>query len=121
MFGNYAMNYFNSNTEIASDKLTEKTKSYVRSIFDVAEILGYIEFNRTTKVIQSVTAPKKIALRKKRENSRNQSLTAKELLNSLDDLSHDLENWIRRSDRATSSQCIVPPKSLFFVPPKSLF
>ena len=28
--------------------------------------------------------------------------------------------WIRRSNRATSSRFIVPPKSLLFVPPKSL-
>lgn len=103
MFGDYAINHLNSNTEIISDKLTEKSKSYanikilksyVRSIFDVAEILGYIEFNRTTKVIQSITAPKKIALKEKRENSGNQSLTAKELLNWLDALNHDLEDGL---------------------------
>lgn len=27
-------------------------------MFDIAEILNYIEFNRTTKIIQSITAPK---------------------------------------------------------------
>ena len=61
MFGEYAMNYLNSNTEIISDELTKKSKEYanikiikgyVRSMFDIAEILCYIEFNRTTKIIQ---------------------------------------------------------------------
>lgn len=74
MFGHYAMNYLNANTEIISDELTLKSqeyanikiiKSYINSMFDVAEILGYIEFNRTSKVIQSITSPKKVALSKK--------------------------------------------------------
>lgn len=34
-------------------------------MFDIAEILNYIEFNRTTKIIQSITAPKKNALEEK--------------------------------------------------------
>ncbi|WP_321388412.1 site-specific integrase [uncultured Enterococcus sp.] len=89
MFGNYAINYLNANTEIISDELTSKSqkyaniktlKSYINSIFDIAEILGYIEFNRTTKVIQSITSPKKTMLLKKREEEGKQALSAKELL-----------------------------------------
>lgn len=57
LFGEYAMNYLNANIKIL--------KSYIRSMFDIAEILGYIEFNRTTKNIQSITAPKKITLAEK--------------------------------------------------------
>ncbi len=101
MFGQYALNYLNANTEIISDKLTEKSKeyanikiikSYVRSIFDVAEILGYIEFNKTTKVIQSITAPKKFELARKRENEGKQALTVAELSEWLTAVNKDLEN-----------------------------
>lgn len=76
MFGQYAIDCLNTNKEIVANKLTEKSKeyanikiikSYVRSIFDVVEILGHIEFNRTAKVIQSITDPKKMALEKKRK------------------------------------------------------
>ncbi|MCI1136594.1 site-specific integrase [Enterococcus gallinarum] len=101
MFGNYAMNYLNANTEIISDELTSKSrnyanirtlKSYVNSMFDVAEILGYIEFNRTTKIIQSITSPKKIALQEKREQEGKQSLTANELIEWLEALQSSLSN-----------------------------
>lgn len=101
MFGQYAINHLNANTEIISDRLTEKSKeyanikiikSYVRSIFDVAEILGYIEFNKTTKVIQSITAPKKIELARKRENEGKQALTVDELSEWLIAVNKDLEN-----------------------------
>lgn len=51
------MSYLNANTEIISDELTKVEgickhkiiKCYVRSMFDIAEVLNYIEFNRTTK------------------------------------------------------------------------
>lgn len=100
MFGHYAMNHLNGNTEIISDELTTKSrnyanikilKSYIRSMFDIAEILGYIEFNRTTKVIQSITAPKKIALEEKRIREGNQSLAVNELLDWLDVVKTELE------------------------------
>lgn len=100
MFGHYAMSPLNGNTEIISDELTIKSKnyanikilkSYIRSMFDIAEILGYIEFNRTTKVIQSITAPKKIALEEKRIREENQSLVVNELLDWLDAVKTDLE------------------------------
>ncbi|EOZ5987568.1 tyrosine-type recombinase/integrase [Enterococcus faecium] len=103
MFGEYAMNYLNSNTEIISDELTKKSgeyaniktlKSYVRSMFDVAEIIGYIEFNKTTKVIHSITAPKKMALKEKREQEGKQALTVNELLDWLDTVKTDLEKGL---------------------------
>lgn len=101
MFGNYAMNYLNANTEIISDGLTEKSrtyanirtlKSYVNSMFDVAEILGYIEFNRTTKVIQSITSPRKIALQEKKEQEGKQALTVNELIEWLEVVQNCLNN-----------------------------
>lgn len=101
MFGNYTMNYLNANTEIISDGLTEKSrtyanirtlKSYVNSMFDVAEILGYIEFNRTTKVIQSITSPRKIALQEKKEQEGKQALTVNELIEWLEVVQNCLNN-----------------------------
>ncbi|MDO0919957.1 MULTISPECIES: site-specific integrase [unclassified Enterococcus] len=103
MFGSYALNYLNANTEIISDELTKKSrdyanikilKSYVRSIFDIAEILGYIEFNRTTKVIQSITSPKKIALEEKRVHEGKQALTVNELSDWLCAVKSDLSNQL---------------------------
>lgn len=40
-------------------------------MFDIAEVLNYIEFNRTTKIIQSITAPKKVALEEKEYEKEN--------------------------------------------------
>ncbi|MDN6616738.1 MAG: tyrosine-type recombinase/integrase, partial [Enterococcus sp.] len=94
-------NYLNANTEIISDRLTEKSrtyanirtlKSYVNSMFDVAEILGYIEFNRTTKVIQSITSPRKIALQEKKEQEGKQALTVNELIEWLEVVQNCLNN-----------------------------
>lgn len=98
MFGEYAMNYLNINTEIISDELTKKSKEYanikiikgyVRSMFDIAEILNYIEFNRTTKIIQSITAPKKNALEEKRIQEGKQALSSKELTNWIEAVNDD--------------------------------
>ena len=103
MFGEYAMNYLNSNTEIISDELTKKSKEYanikiikgyVRSMFDIAEILNYIEFNRTTKIIQCITAPKKIALEEKRMREGNQALSSKELTDWIKAVNSDLNNHL---------------------------
>ena len=101
MFGEYGMNYLNSNTEIISDELTKKSKEYanikiikgyVRSMFDIAEILNYIEFNRTTKIIQCITAPKKVALEEKRIRDGNQALSSKELTDWMKAVNTDLSN-----------------------------
>lgn len=101
MFGEYPMNYLNANTEIISDELTKKSKEYanikiikgyVRSVFDVAEILNYIEFNRTTKIIQCITAPKKVALEEKRIRDGNQALSSKELTDWMKAVNTDLSN-----------------------------
>lgn len=101
MFGEYPMNYLNANTEIISDELTKKSKEYanikiikgyVRSVFDIAEILNYIEFNRTTKIIQCITAPKKIALEEKRIRDGNQALSSKELTDWIKAVNRDLSN-----------------------------
>lgn len=103
MFGEYGMNYLNSNTEIISDELTKKSKEYanikiikgyVRSMFDIAEILNYIEFNRTTKIIQCITAPKKIALEEKRMREGNQALSSKELTDWIKAVNSDLNNHL---------------------------
>lgn len=103
MFGEYAMNYLNSNTEIISDELTKKSKEYanikiikgyVRSMFDIAEILNYIEFNRTTKIIQCITAPKKIALEERRIREGNQALQSEELIAWIEAVNTDLNNHL---------------------------
>lgn len=103
MFGEYGMNYLNSNTEIISDELTKKSKEYanikiikgyVRSMFDIAEILNYIEFNRTTKIIQCITAPKKMALEEKRMREGNQALSSKELTDWIKAVNSDLNNHL---------------------------
>lgn len=103
MFGEYAMNYLNSNTEIISDELTKKSKEYanikiikgyVRSMFDIAEILCYIEFNRTTKIIQCITAPKKMALEEKRIREGNQALSSEELTDWIEAVNNDLNNHL---------------------------
>ncbi|HFM5454349.1 TPA: tyrosine-type recombinase/integrase, partial [Enterococcus faecium] len=103
MFGEYAMNYLNINTEIISDELTKKSKEYanikiikgyVRSMFDIAEILNYIEFNRTTKIIQSITAPKKNALEEKRIQEGKQALSSKELTNWIEAVNDDFNNHL---------------------------
>ncbi|BDP65359.1 MULTISPECIES: tyrosine-type recombinase/integrase [Enterococcus] len=103
MFGEYAMNYLNSNTEIISDELTKKSKEYanikiikgyVRSMFDIAEILNYIEFNRTTKIIQCITAPKKIALEERRIREGNQALSSEELIAWIEAVNTDLNNHL---------------------------
>lgn len=101
MFGNYALNHLNANTEIISDELTFKSKEYanikivkgyVRSIFDLAEMLGYIEVNRTTKIIQSITSPKKITLAEKRENEGKQALTPQQLSAWIQAIEDDYKN-----------------------------
>ncbi|HGT1293225.1 TPA: tyrosine-type recombinase/integrase, partial [Enterococcus faecium] len=91
------------NTEIISDELTKKSKEYanikiikgyVRSMFDIAEILNYIEFNRTTKIIQCITAPKKIALEERRIREGNQALSSEELIAWIEAVNTDLNNHL---------------------------
>lgn len=103
IFGEYAMSYLNANTEIISDELTKKSKEYanikiikcyVRSMFDIAEVLNYIEFNRTTKIIQSITAPKKVALEEKRIREGKQALSSKELTDWLDTVRDDFNDQL---------------------------
>ncbi|HFF8679954.1 TPA: site-specific integrase, partial [Enterococcus faecium] len=69
-------------------------KGYVRSMFDIAEILNYIEFNRTTKIIQSITAPKKNALEEKRIQEGKQALSSKELTNWIEAVNDDFNNHL---------------------------
>ena len=63
-------------------------------MFDIAEVLNYIEFNRTTKIIQSITAPKKVALEEKRIREGKQALSSKELTDWLDTVRDDFNDQL---------------------------
>lgn len=66
MFGNYSLNYLNNHKEIVINELTMKSatfsnirniKSYTRQVFDLAEAMDYIEYNRVGKVLNMVASP----------------------------------------------------------------
>ncbi|MFD1901085.1 hypothetical protein GQR36_15700 [Enterococcus termitis] len=68
MFGEYSLNYLNDNKNLVLRTFVKKSndysnikalKSYFNQLFEVAELLEYIEYNRLTKVIQYVGQPKK--------------------------------------------------------------
>lgn len=78
LLGNYSINFLNSNKQVILNLMTQKSreyanfktiKSYVISIFDWAEELDYIEYNRIAKTIRRIKAIKKIQLQEEKNDS----------------------------------------------------
>ncbi len=66
MFGDYSLKFLNDNKDFLLQSLMKKSqtyanikiiKSYVNQLFDIAELLEYIEYNRIAKVIRYVGDP----------------------------------------------------------------
>ena len=99
MFGNYTLTYLNLHKQFVVEELavlSEKyanirtIKAYVRQLFEVAEIMDYIDFNRIEKALRLVGAPKKERLAERRRLTGG-SLTADELIAWLDAARSDYE------------------------------
>lgn len=78
LLGNYSINFLNNNKQVILNLMTQKSKeyanfktikSYVISIFDWAEELDYIEYNRLAKTIRRIKAIKKIQLQEEKKDS----------------------------------------------------
>ncbi|MFC4710276.1 tyrosine-type recombinase/integrase [Enterococcus eurekensis] len=97
MFGEYSIKFLNDNKDFVLRALMKKSqtyanikiiKSYVNQIFDIAELLEYIEYNRIEKVIRYVGDPKKQQLKAERQLN-GEALTAEELIAWLDAVNED--------------------------------
>lgn len=97
MFGECSIKFLNDNKDFVLRALMKKSqtyanikiiKSYVNHIFDIAELLEYIEYNRIEKVIRYVGDPKKQQLKAERQLN-GEALTAEELIAWLDAANED--------------------------------
>lgn len=88
MFGECSIKFLNDNKDFVLRALMKKSqtyanikiiKSYVNQIFDIAELLAYIEYNRIEKVIRYVGDPKKQQLKAECQLN-GEALTAEELI-----------------------------------------
>lgn len=88
MFGKYSLLELNVNNDLVLRQLNAKSqtyanikiiKSYVNQLFDIAELLDYIEYNRIARIIGYVGDPLKQRLKTERE-LKGESLSAEELL-----------------------------------------
>lgn len=88
MFGEYSLLELNTNNDFVLRQLNAKSqtyanikiiKSYVNQLFDIAELLNYIEYNRIARIIGYVGDPLKQRLKAERELN-GESLSAEELL-----------------------------------------
>lgn len=102
MFGQYSLKWLNDNKEFVLKELTKLShtyanikivKGYVNQVFEIAELLDYIEHNRIEKVIRYVSAPKKQKLKEKRELT-GESMTAQELIAWIDIVNYEYNNDI---------------------------
>lgn len=100
MLGEYSIKFLNDNKDFVLKALMKKSqvyanikiiKSYVNQMFDIAELLEYIEYNRIEKVIRYVGDPKKQQLKAQRQLD-GEALTAEELIAWLDATNEDFEN-----------------------------
>ena len=100
MFGDYSIKFLNDNKDFVLRTLMKKSqtyanikiiKSYVNQVFDIAELLEYIEYNRIEKVIRYVGDPKKQQLKAERQLN-GEALTAEELIAWLDAANEDYRN-----------------------------
>ena len=87
MFGDYTLLELNSNKKFVLTELNKKgaeyaniktIKSYVNQVFEIAELLDYIEYNRVAKIMTYVGDTKKQQLKMQRQQN-GASLSAKEL------------------------------------------
>lgn len=102
MFGNYSLLELNTNKDLVLRKLNAKAqkyaniktiKSYVNQLFDIAELLDYIEYNRIAKIIRYVGDPLK--QRRKRERIlKGESLTAEQLLDWIQAIQQDFNDHL---------------------------
>lgn len=97
MFGECSIKFLNDNKDFVLRALMKKSqtyanikiiKSYVNQIFDIAELLEYIEYNRIEKVIRYVGDPKKQQLKAECQLN-GEALTAEELIAWLDAANED--------------------------------
>lgn len=102
MFGEYSLNYLNDNKNLVLRTFVKKShsysnikalKSYFNQLFEVAELLEYIEYNRLAKVIQFVGQPKKEQLKRQRV-LKGEALTAEELVAWLTAIHSDYQEAI---------------------------
>ena len=102
IFGNYSIKYLNDNKDFVLRELTKLSrlyanikivKSYINQVFEIAELLDYIEYNRIQKVIHYVSEPKKQKLKEVRELE-GESMTAQELIQWIDTVNEDYKNKI---------------------------
>lgn len=100
IFGEYSLNYLNNEKELVSRLMMKKAKEYANiktlkcyflQIFDTAEQLDYIEYNRLGKLLKNLSSPKKRELKMKRELA-GESLTAEELIEWIEAAQNDLSD-----------------------------
>ncbi|PQF25599.1 tyrosine-type recombinase/integrase [Enterococcus mundtii] len=100
MFGDYSIKFLNDNKDFVMQSLMKKSqsyanikvlKSYVNQMFDIAELLEYIEYNRIEKALRYVGDPKKQKLKAERQLA-GKALSAEELIAWLDAANEDYEN-----------------------------
>ena len=100
MFGSYSLFELNTNKDLVLQKLNAKAqkyaniktiKSYVNQLFDIAELLDYIEYNRIAKITRYVGDPLK--QRRKMERAlKGEALTAEQLLEWIQAIQQDYNN-----------------------------
>lgn len=102
IFGKYSIKWLNENKEFVLRQLTllsqtyaniKVVKGYVNQVFEMAELLDYIEYNRIEKVIRYVSAPKKQKLKEERALL-GESMTAQELIEWLDVINKEYDEGI---------------------------
>lgn len=100
MFGRYTLNYLNQNKEFVVRSMTAKAttyanikavKSYLNSIFDLAEEYDYIESNKLHKILRKVKATKKLRLKNERSEE-DRFLSFEELQDWLIAVDEDYQN-----------------------------
>lgn len=99
MFGDYSMSHLNSNKEFVVKELSamaqwfanlKTVKSYIRQMFEVAEILDYIEYDCIGKSLRLIGSPRKDKLKSERRK-KGEYLTAEQLLDWLHAAKADYE------------------------------
>lgn len=103
IFGKYSLNWLNDNKDFVLRQLTilsrdyaniKVVKGYFNQVFELAELLDYIEYNRIAKVVHYVSAPKKQMLKEKRQVQGQSSMNAKELIQWLDVVKREYQQGI---------------------------